>query len=782
MTLTRGPETLPTSPALAEAASSPEVLIAEARRRHRQRLVVIGVTLAAVVALLVAGVAGAGWVNGTNGAGTSNTLSITATAPWTESFSSAPSVAALSGASCVIINYNPCEVVGALTPTEGAIYRTVGDTSPYVAQVVPKGTGPLTAVSCGPGDISVRHFESRCVAVGTSTSGAAIALTTADNGNHWTSHALPSEVSTLRAVSCLSTTQCLAVGSASTGSGLILTSKNGGASWSSASLPPAAGVLEAIACQYNGLCVTVGTSTSGTIFALRETRLTSHWTTLLLPSDSGALLAVSCDTSAYCAAAGYRDDSASGDHPLLLLTKDSGMAWHETSIPASAGRLTGVSCISPFTSDFPFPPRMHPHPETFAPCSVFGDQPAGSATRALSFASARVGVKPWRVGGLPPGTASIPFMDCAQGLGNCVGVATNSLTSSPMILSNIQPPGFAPEGPPAPITATQMASCGTPRACMVIGRIGTSLRYVALVTTNDGSSWSQRPLPLVGGFGTGAISCVTAERCLVVQHRGGHDQTLVSLLTTNGGLTWRVGILPLYNEPIHAVDCTTRTLCIALGVGYKWRSARVALSTDGGRSWQVVVDKPMTRAVTYSLNGISCPSTQRCVVAGTYVDRTHHVRRGFSLITSDGGRRWQQVLLPPGTLDNYPYGVTCSTVQRCVMFGGAAQVAISTDGGVRWSLRSLPAGVGSAYVMSCRDATHCFALGNDVSHRCQVAAHCSPGSSDGAVIASTDGGASWFVSTLPAQTWQLGDVACGGTDCYAVGTNVVSGGLVLRST
>ena len=117
--------------------------------------------------------------------------------------------------------------------------------------------------------------------------------------------------------------------------------------------------------------------------------------------------------------------------------------------------------------------------------------------------------------------------------------------------------------------------------------------------------------------------------------------------------------------------------------------------------------------------------------------------------------------------------VACATARRCWAVGstyatssvpaGAAMVA-TTDGGATWSVQSLPPSLGYLSGIACASTRACTAVG-------QV------GLTDigpGAIVTTTDGGGTWALQSVPAGTTDVTAVACRRTGrCLALG--VVSG-------
>jgi photosystem II stability/assembly factor-like uncharacterized protein len=88
-----------------------------------------------------------------------------------------------------------------------------------------------------------------------------------------------------------------------------------------------------------------------------------------------------------------------------------------------------------------------------------------------------------------------------------------------------------PDMPDMPFTAV---SCPSTKDCLVVPGLAT--RFV-FSTSNGGSTWTKRSLPIEGSW-LGGISCPSTKDCVLV----GPDGLLV---TTNGGSTWVARYVPL---------------------------------------------------------------------------------------------------------------------------------------------------------------------------------------------------------------------------------------------
>ena len=145
---------------------------------------------------------------------------------------------------------------------------------------------------------------------------------------------------------------------------------------------------------------------------------------------------------------------------------------------------------------------------------------------------------------------------------------------------------------------------------------------------------------------------------------------------------------------------------------------------------------------------------------------------GSSTTTSTLLAPWQGTLTTtslPAPVQNLRQ-VTCVSAARCWAVGstsgttaaGSGPVIVSTrDGGVRWTVQTLPAGVGYLSDIACATSRACAAVG-------QMG---GTGVGPGAVLTTTDGGGTWAPQAVPAGTTDVTAVACrpdGG--CMALGT------------
>jgi photosystem II stability/assembly factor-like uncharacterized protein len=134
------------------------------------------------------------------------------------------------------------------------------------------------------------------------------------------------------------------------------------------------------------------------------------------------------------------------------------------------------------------------------------------------------------------------------------------------------------------------------------------------------------------------------------------------------------------------------------------------------------------------------------------------VGQGTITYTSDGSH-WTDAAIP--LANTTLIGADCRATSLCVASGvtnnpdGAYRGAIvrSTDGGASWQPATLPSGTGGIGDVVCPSASDCIAVGE-------------------ALLVSNDGGSTWSATTVPGGTGALRSITCAtATQCVAVGSN-----------
>jgi len=218
------------------------------------------------------------------------------------------------------------------------------------------------------------------------------------------------------------------------------------------------------------------------------------------------------------------------------------------------------------------------------------------------------------------------------------------------------------------------------------------------------------------------------------------------------GSPWSGSLVPLAPPtPVNslvAVTCVTASKCWAVGStvgsGGAPNGAALIATTNGGASW---TNQPIPATAAY-LSAVACSTPLQCVAVGE-----GQGNQGVAIATNNGGTTWTQASVPAGIGDVTT--VTCRSDRRCMAIGslstGDAGLA-STSAGVTWSQTgTLSGGTAGASGVSCVDDQHCWVTGHTVVGAVQVA---------GAVVATSNGGASWSTLPIPPGSGSLNSVSC----------------------
>ena len=503
------------------------------------------------------------------------------------------------------------------------------------------------------------------------------------------------EVSSISGISCPTSTNCMAVGDYMNGTPYIITSSDGGLLWSLMPAPAEAGPLE-VACTSVADCVIVGQ------YAAVTTDGGMSWNTSTIPG-SPILDAVACPTAATCIAVGYGLNSV-GE---VVTSTDGGATWSSQALPSGAPSLSSITC--PTTT------------ECFA---------AGSGASAGAVIATTNGGATWSSQALPSGVTGLVSITCP--------------------------------------TATE---------CFAAGKTATG--GTVITTTNGGATWSSVPLP--SSYVAYSIGCSTASTCIALMYA---SSGATAFVTTDAGGTWSTS--RLQNTTPTGIACVSAKTCIVTGADAQ---PMLQESTDGGLTWQG--SAAPGGAGPDMIDHIACPSPSQCMAVGDISSTT---------TTTDAGLTWSTQELAAGAVD-----VSCPSVNRCVLAGWAPSAAqFSTDGGTTWSTGTVPSDVELMNSVSCPSPTVCFAaasnnagttdvlsssdegstwstvatlgavgtsqvIGCPTTTSCVLAGNTSNGTS--VIEVTTDGGTSWTTASLPVSPPYYGGfhrITCTApTTCFA---------------
>jgi hypothetical protein len=221
------------------------------------------------------------------------------------------------------------------------------------------------------------------------------------------------------------------------------------------------------------------------------------------------------------------------------------------------------------------------------------------------------------------------------------------------------------------------------------------------------------------------------------------------------------------NQPLDAIDCVSRTMCVAVGTAYSGGHTYAAAERWNGTSWHLM-SVPQPAKHLSRASGISCPSTTSCALVGQYRVSARGAYRAFAAIWRHGKWTRSHVAVPATKAppDSGLSDVSCVSGRRCVAVGG-----YSTDDadegrslfeqwdGSRWTPMhtSSELATASPTSISCTARHHCVAM--------------SPPSGTGGQQSFVLSGSSWHIEPFagPATNWLRGLDCVSARACFAVG-------------
>lgn len=303
-----------------------------------------------------------------------------------------------------------------------------------------------------------------------------------------------------------------------------------------------------------------------------------------------------------------------------------------------------------------------------------------------------------------------------------------------------------------------------------------------VVPANIGPDWTNQTPP--AGYSIGVplpgnpmdpVSCVAGTTfCAVIVNDQastpeGQYEDNQAVYVTSGGSWTMSGDLPTGFQYV-SISCPTTTVCYAAGTGTTSNSQMVAVSTDGGQTWN-----PTPQQLSGGLlNAIDCVSASTCYLAfGRFGG-------GGIAYTIDSGATWHGSYETAGDTGVYDIWCTPPTnpgapfpTSSCVAVGGTnnengGQALVVTGGGISWQASTAPVlnEISTLFGVSCAPNTSssltCYAVG---------ASDNSSGTEGGSVeLVSTDGGQTWTGTEFVADKGWLQSVSCAdATDCWAGG-------------
>lgn len=168
---------------------------------------------------------------------------------------------------------------------------------------------------------------------------------------------------------------------------------------------------------------------------------------------------------------------------------------------------------------------------------------------------------------------------------------------------------------------------------------------------------------------------------------------------------------------------------------------------------------------------VTCPTTTVCYITGdTARTASGPATLGGLYVSTDGARSWSVVALPQGF--SFTSDLACTTALVCAAGGtehGTAVFAETRDGGHRWTVTTTGIAGGIVH-LACVSPSRCMALSVPPATAAALSTGTPAARPSGEhFVRTTDAGATWHVTALPAAV-ELTSLQCPtASDCVTVG-------------
>jgi photosystem II stability/assembly factor-like uncharacterized protein len=199
----------------------------------------------------------------------------------------------------------------------------------------------------------------------------------------------------------------------------------------------------------------------------------------------------------------------------------------------------------------------------------------------------------------------------------------------------------------------------------------------------------------------------------------------------------------------------TAVVCgVLAGLG-TWGLASPA-GAAGGTVWTVSRSFPAPLQIV----AVRCVTPTVCEAVGSNL-----IGEAVAVGTDDGGKVWNPQTLPAMLGSSFLLGLSCPTQLVCLAVGeqdSGPLVVATGDGGHTWTTQTAPAGIGALSAVSCATTTICQAVGQE--------------GSQANLMGTTNGGQNWTLEPV-ADSGTFAGVSCPSpSTCVAVGDNSNGGG------
>jgi hypothetical protein len=643
-------------------------------------------------------------------------------------------------------------------------------------------TSRLNGTSCTPA-------TTECTAVGTYKLefGGSLPLAERWNGKEWKLQTVPnpsgSEETTLRKVSCPTTTSCEAVGYYRKSSvNRAFAAVWNGTEWKLQTTPEPVGALSAqledVSCTAAGACTAVGyyKNSSGTMLSLAERWNGTEWKIQTTPNPTGAkkteAAGVSCATVESCVMVGRYENSSSKWVPFSETWNVTEWTVQAVSNPSGSVRTFafGVSCTSA------------------SACTMVGSF-VNSSEVETGYAE-RWNGSTWTLQTVakPSGTTGYGLFGVS-----CVS-ATECTTSGTKVTTEVVYMPLAerwngttwtvestPNGGGGQGFLAGGVSCASASFCAAVGSDGLSKSLAEIYTSTP--EWkltsTANPAETVNSRLNGTSCMPATTECTAVGSYNLEFGSSLPLAERWNGKEWKLQTVPnpsgSEETRLSKVSCPTTTSCEAVGYYRKSGVYRALAAVWNGTEWKLQTTPEPVGALSAQLEDVSCTAAGACTAVGNYKNSSGTT---LSLAERWNGTEWkiQTTPNPTGAKKTEAAGVSCATAESCVMVGryensSSKWVPFSeTWNGIEWTVQAVSNPSGSvrtfAFGVSCTSASACTMVGSFVN-----SSEVETG------YAERWNGSTWTLQTVAkpsgAQSYGFFGVSCvSATECTTSGTKM----------
>jgi photosystem II stability/assembly factor-like uncharacterized protein len=562
--------------------------------------------------------------------------------------------------------------------------------------------------------------------------------------------------------------------------GVVVATTNGGASWAIQTIPGGVAGLYSVAFADAVHGWAVGSADCGTGLdcpgvVLATTNGGATWSTQTVPSGVLTLQGVTFVTSSQGWAVGYAGVSGCVFvmpfcTAAIIATTDGGSTWHTQAIPPGLDPLSGVTFLN---SSVAWAVGGTSLLTTVDGGTTWIQQslPGGTIGRGVAVMSASVGLVSFtptsfqlagaafinktidagvtwqaeQIPTVPAGLFDVAFAGASAGIAsgeacNAVGAGFGGACSASITATGGRRSWVGEPTPPS-ASGTYLDSVAFPtsNAAWAVGtNCGLSgCTPLILMSANGGASWTSQTVPAGVtdindvSFAGGSDGWAVGGDCTMT------GCTQVILATIDAGTTWNLQPVPGGGFDLTAVAALNSTTAWAVGPDNSNGSVILG-TTNGGTTWTT---ETFPNAGLTTLEDVSFVNASDGWAVGQSCPLTGCA--GVIFATTNGGTTWSTQAFPPALVGKFAilYGVDFVNAldgwavgQSCVMTACGAAIVATTNGGSSWAVQTLPNQLGSAYGVllgvSFVDSTNGWAVG--ATNDISVILH------------TTDGGINWI--------------------------------------